>query len=199
MNISTAVRKPFSNWGTFAIGSILSLIPIVNFAVTGFGLQNAKEPETLPTFGMDSFILGLKSVGVGIIYGLLTLLAILPFTFKTFGTLIGILATGTDSLFLMTQLTGSFLIVLVIAILAMPLNAMAQLTLARTNNIRESLKVLDIAKKAYTGVFIKTILMVILVSIPLAIIIGLIPVLGVIVMRYVLQVFTWTYIGANTP
>ena len=173
--------------------------PIVNFAVTGFGLQNAKDPENLPIFSVDSFVLGLKSIGVGIIYGLLTLLAMLPFTFRTIGSLMGLLATGTDSLFLMTQLAGSFLIVIVIGILAMPMSAMAQLTLARTNDIKESLKVLDIVKRAYTGIFIKNMLIAILVSIPLAILIGVIPILGVFIMGYFLQVFTWTYIGANTP
>ena len=199
MEISEAIKKPFSDWGKLAIGSLLRFIPIVNLTVTGYGLQNVNSPKKLPEFSFDSFVLGLKSLGVSIVYGLLTLLVMLPFVFGSAAPIMASIMAGTFDVAMIASLTGVALVAILVGILAIPLNVGAQLFLARTGSMSEALNIPAVLKYAYKWDFIKYMLIVLLVGLLIAIVGGLIPFIGWLVAGYVVPVFTWTYLGANAP
>ncbi|MBR9680290.1 MAG: DUF4013 domain-containing protein [Candidatus Altiarchaeota archaeon] len=199
MEISDAIKKPFSDLGKLAIGSFLRLIPIVNLTVTGYGLQNAKSTKKLPEFSFDSFILGLKSLGVSIVYGLLTMLVMLPFAFGSLAPIMSSMMAGTFDVSMLMPLISVALIAIFVGILAIPLNVGAQLVLARTESMSEALNIPVVLKYAYKWDFIKYMLVILLVGLLVAIPISLVPFVGVLVAGYVVPVFTWTYLGANAP
>ncbi|MBR9682016.1 MAG: DUF4013 domain-containing protein [Candidatus Altiarchaeota archaeon] len=199
MELSDAIKKPFSDWSKLAVGSLLGLIPIVNFTVIGYGLQNAKTPNKLPEFSMDSFVLGLKSVGVCMVYGLLTLLVMLPFTFGALGSLVNPLMTGTFDPVMLMPLIGVALIAVFIGLLSIPMNMAAMLVLGRTESMQAALDIPAILRYAYRWAFIKYTLVALLLGCLIAVVGTLIPFVGWLITGYVGAVFTWTYLGANAP
>ena len=200
MEISKAIKKPFSDWGKFAIGSLLGLIPIVNFAVNGYGLQNVKEQKKLPDFSFQSWVLGLKCIGVGFVYGLLTLLILLPFMWGPISSLVSQYLSGTmPTVSTFMAIAGSVLFALIVGLLTVPAQFGARLKLARTGNFVDALNIPEVVKYSYKWSFIKYVLLAILVNIPIAIVASLIPWVGTAIGMFVMQVFTWTYIGANAP
>ncbi len=87
-----ALKRPFSDINKFLIGTLLGIIPIVNFTVIGYTLvstgftKEKTERDSLPewkNYG-DLFVKGLVSVVIGIILFLPAALIILG----TFGTVI---------------------------------------------------------------------------------------------------------------
>ncbi len=200
MEISEAVKKPFSDWSKFAIGSLLGLIPVVNFAVNGFGLQNVKESKKLPEFSFNSWVLGLKCVGVSVVYGLLTLLILLPFISGPIIYIAGQIASGnmpTASTFI--SVAGSAVFALLVTIATIPAQFGARLKLARTENFVDALNIPEVIKYSYRWSFIKHVLLAMLIDLPIAVVSGFVPIVGTAVGMYVMAVFTWTYVGANAP
>ena len=92
VDLVKALKRPFSDVNKFLIGTLLGIIPIVNFTVIGYKLvstgftEEKVERDSLPewkNYG-DLFVKGLVSVVIGIILFLPAALIILG----TFGTVI---------------------------------------------------------------------------------------------------------------
>lgn len=92
VDLVKALKRPFSDINKFLIGTLLGIIPIVNFTVIGYTLvstgftEEKVERDSLPewkNYG-DLFVKGLVSVVIGIILFLPAALIILG----TFGTVI---------------------------------------------------------------------------------------------------------------
>ena len=199
MEIIEAIKKPFSDWGKLAIGSVLGLIPIANFAVMGYGLQNVKSPKKLPEFSWETFVMGLKCLGVGIVYSLLTFLVMLPFIFGAIGPIVNMIITQTLDVAALMSMFGVLAVGLLVGVLSLPANIGARLRLGRTESLSEALKVFEVLKYSYNWKFVKHVLLALLVGIPIAFVGGLIPVVGFAVANYVMMVFMWSYIGENAP
>jgi hypothetical protein len=98
VDLVKALKRPFSDINKFLIGTLLGIIPIVNFTVIGYTLvstgftKEKVERDSLPewrNYG-DLFVKGLVSVVIGIILFLPAALIILG----TFGTVIVAPALG---------------------------------------------------------------------------------------------------------
>ena len=92
VDLVKALKRPFSDINKFLIGTLLGIIPIVNFTVTGYTLvstgftEEKVERDSLPewkNYG-DLFVKGLVSVVIGIILFMPAALVLLG----TFGTVI---------------------------------------------------------------------------------------------------------------
>lgn len=70
-----AVKKPFTDWKKTLVGIVLSLIPIVNFTVTGFAIESSGLGKTKPSKNMPEwkdwwylFVKGLAALLIKFIY-----------------------------------------------------------------------------------------------------------------------------------
>jgi len=75
VNYEEAVKKPFTDLKKLVIGIVLSLIPIVNFTVTGFAIESSGVGKTKPSKNMPEwrdwwylFVKGLAALVINAIY-----------------------------------------------------------------------------------------------------------------------------------
>ncbi|HDR53407.1 MAG TPA: DUF4013 domain-containing protein [archaeon] len=204
MKIVDALRKPFTDWGKLAIGSLLGLVPVANLAVMGYGLQNAKlavgkHAEDLPSFSFESWILGLKCAVVGGVYGFFNLLVLLPFIGTSLMTRLALYTPGDPMWPMVATIVTSSLVIIPITLLMVPVHLAARLRLAQTESLAVAFRFREVFRLAYNSSFIRNFLVAGLLNLAIAIVMSFIPVVGWAVAGYVTMVCFWTYVGANTP
>ena len=63
MEYKKAILRPFLDWNKFLIGVLLSMFPILDIFVKGYGLECGKSAMNkkykLPEWGLDNFVKGL--------------------------------------------------------------------------------------------------------------------------------------------
>ncbi|MAG20077.1 hypothetical protein CL618_01450 [archaeon] len=72
MEYKKAILRPFQDWNKFLLGVLLSIFPILNIFVKGYGLECAKstmnKKNKLPEWTLDNFVKGLMNMVISIIY-----------------------------------------------------------------------------------------------------------------------------------
>lgn len=68
INISSAIRRPFTDFSKLFVGAILIVIPVLNFFSIGFLFDCLKKGGELPRWRLAVFIDGLKAFLVVIVY-----------------------------------------------------------------------------------------------------------------------------------
>ena len=177
MEIGEILKKPFTDTGKFVVGVVLSMIPIANFTLLGFGVENFKDPKKLPEFSFDQFVFGIKAVLLGLAY------ALIPIA-------IAVLGVYTDYLILVTLSA-------LVALALMPVITYAILLMGKEGAIRNGLRLGPIVEKTYGKEFITAWVISALLSFGVNLVLGLIPILGWLISSYVSAVVFWTSLGSR--
>lgn len=182
VNYSEAFKRPFQDIKKLLIGTVLYLIPIVNFLAFGYQLFCAKsamkKDYKLPEWENwgDLFVKGLLSVIIGVIYFIPALIVLLFFAGTSF---FAYLSLGMEIIPNLTADLGSGLVVFVIlALLAAYVSPMAIMSFVETFNFKDAFKFSKVFRKSFTGKYFVTWLLMQLYSIITAAIFSFIPIVG---------------------
>lgn len=178
METVDVLKKPFEDVGKLVIGSILGVIPIANFIVMGYGLENALKPEELPEFRYgEQFILGLKALVVGLVYMLIPAFA------AAAGAYAGVFELAT--------------LAALLALAVAPLTTLGMVEMCKTGDISDGLKFQAIADRAYKGGFLGPWVISALLAFAVSLVLSLIPFVGWILVNFVTTVVFWTSLGSR--
>lgn len=218
-----AVKKPFTNFKKLVIGILLSILPIIRLFAYGYILEcsglGRNKTNKLPewkNFG-DLFLKGFLATIIAIVYSIPALLVLLIFGATALFALIkGIMtpeliqaiSAGSSAELIqpiieqnipgLMPLILSLLPVLIIAgllgILAGYVVPMAILNYIKNNKFDSAFKKL-VFKKAFTGKYLLTWILVLLISIIAGSIFSYVPIIGGAMSFFIMGVFGYTLFG----
>ncbi len=187
-----SLKRPFSDWKKLGIGFLVSIVPIVNLMMTGYGLKCAqsaakKKIKGLPEWEKfwELFVKGLVVMIIGLIYVLPALLLFLIGAFNGisqlggFDTLLDALDGGDDAI---TLYYGSLLLMawpwflagFILLLFLLYLTPMATMNYAMKGKFRAAFDFRQVLRKTFTSKLFLAVLFMIgvffLIAIPLVII-----------------------------
>jgi len=208
-HLFNAIKRPFTNFSKLLIGIIFSIIPIVNFMAIGYQIQCAKTAMSnkfmLPkweNFG-KLFITGIIGSVIVFIYSI-PALVLLILAFATFVVdPINFIASGGAGIeaALANGVTGPVIVLLVLGIIALVLASLvgssALINYSSSLKFKEGFRK-KVWQKAFTGKFFGTWLLAGIYGFLIAVILGLIPLIGFINIGDGIQSFIYgvTYMTA---
>ncbi|MBR9689352.1 MAG: DUF4013 domain-containing protein [Candidatus Altiarchaeota archaeon] len=211
MEVTEILKKPFSDAGKFVTGVVLGGIPILDFFVLGFGLENAKNPKELPNFNPQQFFLGFKAKVVGFVYSLIQVLFLVAFVVAFGGVdfwqtaLKEMASAATLGPLIMTTFgVPGFSAFVLLSLFVIYISTYAILEVARTGEIKSAFHMKKILKESFTREFAKIwayafLLQFVVITLLSIVLIPLwwVPVLGVGIVNYVSTVVFWTFLGSR--
>jgi hypothetical protein len=212
VNYDVAIKKPFSDVKNLIIGILLCLIPVVNFFALGYIVEQSKKfkEKKLSEFKGwgDLFVKGLLVVLIGIIYFLpaffiilLAAASVLAVLFKSAFTM-GFF-TGPKMMMYNASLIGPEIIRVVpwiilagmLAIVAFYVLPMAFVGFVSTGRFADAFEFGKIFRKCFSGKYLGTWLIAVLVHIFLMAAIGWIFWIGPAFVMFTTGVFAYTLFG----
>jgi hypothetical protein len=197
VDFGSAIKKPFMNSKTLAIGAVIGLIPIVSLLINGYGLKIAektiKGKKDLIEWSFDSLsdyvIKAIMSIIIMLGYLIIPLIIIGAGIMTLMSGFIGQLASGTvdySSMINMSMSAGPIVaiggILMLAAIFVIP---MAMMKWLKKGNVGAAFNIMNVVKNALTTDYIIAWLFIIVYGIVVGFIVGiisaillLIPVLG---------------------
>jgi len=182
MEYKKAILRPFLDWNKFLIGVLLSMFPILDIFVKGYGLECGKSAMNkkykLPEWGLDNFVKGLINIIISIIYMLPVVVILL-----IFGGLTGIQAIifqDFTNLMVGNMVVGIVLGVLLALIISYVL-PMAMMSYVEKWKFKDAFNFKKIFRKSFNVKYLEVFLVffgyIILISF-VTLIFGLIPYVG---------------------
>lgn len=183
-----AIKKPFTNIPSLVIGIIVGIIPIVNILNIGFGLQTAQKTlngdKTLASWKeiADIIVKAIAGIVIAIIYYVPALIVAGIGLVSSFDKIVESFSSPSAEAFtaLISSAGPFFIVVLLLALIAMFLLPMAVISFLK-NGFGKAFALGTIVKKALTGKYILSWIVVIVWSIVLFIvffILSLVPLVG---------------------
>ncbi len=178
MDIQELLKKPFADVKKLVIGSLIGLVPVLDFVLLGYGFDNYREPKKLPEFRLgDQFILGLKFVLVALIY-------LIP----------AMVLMAAGFMMALIPFVGMLGMLLVLAVVLPLIRALVEVGNTGSIGAAFSGKVFS---EAFTQKFAFAAIGAILLSFAVSFVLNLIPVLGTVIATYASTVVFWTYLGSQ--
>lgn len=142
VDYNTAIKLPFSDWKKFWIGSLVGIIPIVNFILVGFGLKTAVDRK-LSNFSNpgELFVTGFLGVIISLIYFIPAAIFIIPNAASVVNT---------------QTISTTVGIGIALAILADYLLPYALINFVKKQRFKEAFDCSKILKKCFTGKYFVT-------------------------------------------
>ena len=179
-SIKKALKKPFEDLGKLSIGSVLMMVPIVNFIAYGYALLYANSvmrgKDRLPEWKDwgKLFSYGLKMVVASLIYSLPLILVIILF-FMSVGMSLD--PQGVQFAAPLGVIYALFGLMVFLAVLTFYTTPVLHLALARDFDVKKALNVRGIFLVAfrwnYFKTFIKAMIAIIVLSFAVGIVAGL--------------------------
>ena len=199
VNYKEAFKRPFQDIKKLLIGTILYIIPIVNFLAIGYQLFCAKsamkKDYKLPEWKNwgDLFVKGLLSLIISIIYAI----PIIIISIFVIGTAIfAYFGQGMDSITTLVATAGvGIIILLIIALLTAYITPMAIMAYVSNFNFGNAFNFGIVFKKAFTGKYLITWLLMLLYGIIGTAIFAFIPVVGGALAGFIVGVTAFTAYG----
>jgi len=218
-----SIRKPFSDLKNLAIGTVLSAIPIANWAATGYILESSGVGKSKPSYSLNEwgdwgelFIKGILSTVISFIY---VLPAILVMLLGIGGAAISTISanpeikasllaggpmalqkTGMAFMSAMTLANIGLMATAIVAggllmLIASYVTPMAVLTYIRTGSIGAAFRLGDVFGKAFSWTYLTVWLVSLFVSFLVMLVLGFIPFIGGPAASFISGIFTYTLFG----
>ena len=199
VDYTRALKRPFEDMGTLAIGIVLSVVPIVNFLAIGYTI-NIAELTLKKKYGMPEWDDWGNLFVKGLIYFIMMLAYMVPAIIVFLIGAGSVAMTGFTAIFTnpaalsgMFAGMGIFLIIgLALAAIAMIMFPAAVIGYAKTGKIDAFFDFKTISKKAFRGNFIMTALVMMVLSIVVSVVLAVIPIIGASIGSFIMGVATYT-------
>ena len=209
MDVATALKKPFTDIKKLIIGTVLGIIPVVNFFTMGFalecsGLGKNKKSATMPEWDDwgDYFVKGLLAFVVSILYALPGGLVILFglggafFSMMGKGLFTGMMSGNMTGLFSTLATFGPVIFVGgLLLLLGAYLSPAGILSYLQSRDFGKAFAFGTIFAKAFSGAYFAAWIVGLLMSLVIAIVLGMIPIVGGMIGLFVVSVFYYTLLG----
>ena len=197
VDYENALKRPFQDIKKLLIGSLLAIIPIVNFMYVGYVAKATKNTlnknNDLPEWEEwgDLFIKGLTIIVIGLIYSIPVGL----FLFAGLGTII-FTALASGGAINIGSLIASGGIVLLIGFLFLLVTGffvpMALMNYIHKENIKSAFDFREIFKKVFTGNYIIAWILTTVYSIVISVLLLIIPIVGTVIASYITWITSMT-------
>ncbi len=197
VDYENALKRPFQDIKKLLIGSILAIIPIVNFMYVGYVAKTAKNTLTknndMPEWEAwgDLFMKGLTIVIIGILYAIPAGL----FLFAGIGTII-LTAIASKGAIGIGSIIASGGIVLILGVLLLVFTwffvPMAVMRYVDKESMKEAFAFGKIAKKAFTGNYIIAWILMTIYSVVISAVLLIIPIVGTAIATFISGITTMT-------
>ena len=199
VNYQEAFKRPLQDIKKLLIGIVLCIIPIVNFLAVGYQLFCAKtalkKDYKLPEWQNwgDLFVKGLLSLIIGVIYAI-PLMIVAMFVIGT--AIFAYFNQGMESIMTLITTAGiGMIIFLIIALLTFYIIPMAIVSYVNNFNFSEAFNFGIVFKKAFTGKYLITWILMLLYGIIATVIFSFIPFVGGAIAGFVVGVTAFTAYG----
>lgn len=181
-----AIKKPFSDLKTLAIGTVLSMIPLVNLLAAGFAIKVAEDTikgkKALRGFAVkdivEYLIKILMAAVISIVYMIIPMIIVGIGVGAGFASLIGEIADPSamgDAFFKAITLGGPLLLIGgLLGLVATILQPMAMMNWLKAGKIGAAFKIGEVVKKALTAQYLITLVVIVVYAMVLAFVTGLI-------------------------
>ncbi len=191
MDIGEALAKPLKDIQKLVIGTVVAIIPIVNLIIGGYGLENARKPKELPEFDwVNNWVHGLLAAVIYFVYMLIPMILVyIILRARMFEIM-------TKGLSAAKGLLGYGIIALIILLIGAIVATRALLEYAKSNyNFSAAFNFSKVLSEAFKGAFVTKVIIGAIISIIIAAILGLIPIIGTAIAAYYNTVFFWSYVA----
>lgn len=199
VNYEEAIKRPFQDIKKLLIGSILALIPIVNFMLSGYALKCAKgtlnKDNSLPEWEDwgNLFIKGIVVVIIGFIYFIPAGIVLIG----GMGTIIlGAVVKGTmDSATIMAAIGSGGIVLLIVGILYLIASLIVPIAIMRyvdKEDFGAAFSLGTILKKVFTGNYLVSWIIVVVCSIVISMFSFIIPVVGSAIAIFIISIMSMT-------
>ncbi|MBN1156672.1 DUF4013 domain-containing protein [Candidatus Woesearchaeota archaeon] len=200
VNYEAAIKRPFSDFGKLAIGTLIGLVPIVNLLLSGYLLEcarsSAKKDLKLPqwTNWGELFVHGLVVAAISLIYMIPVIVLLLIFGVRALMTLVSF-ARGGNFLSNLGGLGGTLILMTVLAIVIGYVLMSAILSYSENFVFSDAFDFSKVLSKAFKGDYALIWLITVVGGGILASILSFIPALGAAFAGFVTGVFSYTAFG----
>lgn len=210
VNYGEAIKRPFTDFGKLVIGVLLYILPIVNLFVVGYSLECAKSASKkkyeLPAwtgFG-NLFVQGLLACVISCLYALPGLILLVvgalavvkTLLFSSQGSVTGMLAPGISQVISAIATGGPILLIAVLLLLiSVYISPIAVIGYAINNKFAKAFDIGSVFRKAFTGKYFVSWLVVLVYAFIVAGVLSLIPLVGSILAGFIVAVTGYTIFG----
>lgn len=202
-----SIKRPFTDFKKLGIGLLFNILPILNFFAVGYALRCAqlsmKNNFEMPPWDKkdELFKNGLFSFLISFIYGIPFILfllilffkIIIKFNFTEIQNKEYIIQFFKDAI--ISNLTG-FILISLLFILIIYVTPSATMNFISKNKFSKAFEFSTVFKKAFTGKYFITILLMFLYSFILYLILSFIPFIGGIISTFLIYVSSYSAYGA---
>lgn len=202
VNYGNAIKRPFTDFGKLVIGILLSILPIINWFVSGYALECArsasKKKYELPAwtnFG-KLFVQGLLASVIGLIYALPAIILLLIGAMGIVAGLFSATAGNMESILPMLLTAGPIvLIAMVLLVLTAYITPVATINYAMHNKFAKGFDIKVIFKKAFTVTYLVGWLVAMVYMFVLYGVLSIIPGVGTLLVSFIAAVTSYTIFG----
>jgi hypothetical protein len=205
VNYTEAIKRPFSDIKTLAVGILISIIPIVNFIAMGYMLKCAKTAmagkKPLPEWEAygNLFVKGVVAALIALAYVIIPVLiigislgtAILSY----FGGVAAGMMGGAGSMAAIGSAGIGIIVGGILYLIAMYFIPAALMNYAKTEQASSAFKLREVFKKALSVDYLIVWLVVAVYAMILGVITSIIPIIGFGISSFVVGVTAFTLFG----
>ncbi|HEX55492.1 MAG: hypothetical protein DRO94_03775 [Candidatus Altiarchaeales archaeon] len=204
VDFSNAIKRPFTDVKKLCIGTLLELIPIVNFIVTGYQLRCAKSAMNkdfkLPEWEnwTDLFVKGLTAIIIGFIYSMPIILILVLSMGGAMMSFIGLSGREAAAGGFLSLGIGTFLglLILILTIYVIPLAVLAYI---EKDSFYEAFDFDKIARKARKKDYFVAWIVMLVYSFVISAVLSIVPIVGLAIASFASGVSMMTALGEIYP